>query len=93
VPVAEGDRLEEKLETHKSFMTTYRMYKDSERELRFPLAVSVSYRTAIVASTAKWFEGTRRAIWAITRPHRSNTATASGQRSNSAIGCFGVHER
>ncbi len=45
VPVAEkGDRLEEKLETHKSYMTTYRMYKDSERELRFPLAVSVSYQ-------------------------------------------------
>jgi hypothetical protein len=45
VPVAEkGDRLEEKLETHKSYMTTYRMYKDSERELCFPLAVSVSYQ-------------------------------------------------
>ncbi|EMA48521.1 transposase IS4 family protein [Halococcus salifodinae DSM 8989] len=25
-------------------MTIYRMYKDSERELRFPLAVSVSYQ-------------------------------------------------
>ena len=45
MPVTEkGDRLEEKLETHKSHMTTYRMYKDSERELRFPLAVSVSYQ-------------------------------------------------
>ena len=45
VPAAEkGDRHEEKLETHKSYMTTYRMYKDNERELRFPLAVSVSYQ-------------------------------------------------
>ena len=44
VLVAEkGDRLKEKLETHKLHMTTYRMYKDSERELCFPLAVSVSY--------------------------------------------------
>jgi hypothetical protein len=38
-----GDRMTEKLDTHCSYMTTYRMYKDSERELRFPLAVSVSY--------------------------------------------------
>jgi len=37
-----GERMKDKLETHKSYMTTYRMYKDSERELRFPLAVAVS---------------------------------------------------
>jgi len=36
-----GERMKDKLETHKSYMTTYRMYKDSERELRFPLAVAV----------------------------------------------------
>jgi len=35
-----GERMKDKLETHKSYMTTYRMYKDSERELRFPLAVA-----------------------------------------------------
>jgi len=39
-----GERMKDKLETHKSYMTTYRMYKDSERELRFPLAVAVSYQ-------------------------------------------------
>ena len=39
-----GDRMKEKLDVHKSYMTTYRMYKDSERELRVPLAVSVSYQ-------------------------------------------------
>jgi hypothetical protein len=45
VPVQnEGERMKGKLETHQSYMTTYRMYKDKERELRFPLAVSVSYR-------------------------------------------------
>ena len=35
--------MKDKLDTHCSYMSTYRMYKDSERELRFPLAVSVSY--------------------------------------------------
>jgi len=39
-----GERMKDKLETHKSYMTTYRMYKDSEPELRFPLAVAVSYQ-------------------------------------------------
>ena len=39
-----GERMKDKLDTHKSYMTAYRMYKDSERELRFPLAVAVSYQ-------------------------------------------------
>ena len=39
-----GERMKAKLDIHKSYMTTYRMYKDSERELRFPLAVAVSYQ-------------------------------------------------
>jgi len=44
VPVQnKGDRLQDKLDTHCSYMTTYRMYKDRERELDFPLAVAVSY--------------------------------------------------
>jgi hypothetical protein len=38
-----GKRMKNKLDTHNSYMTTYRMYNDSERELRFPLAVAVSY--------------------------------------------------
>ena len=45
IPVkAKGERMKDKLATHCSYMTSYRMYKDSERELRFPLAVSVSYQ-------------------------------------------------
>ena len=45
VPVQKkGERMKQKLNVHKSYMTTYRMYKDSERELCFPLAVSVSYQ-------------------------------------------------
>ncbi len=58
VPVAEkGDRLEEKLETHKSYMTTYRMYKDSERELVSRSRFQSRIKTAIVASTVKWSGG------------------------------------
>jgi hypothetical protein len=41
-----GERMKGKLDTHKSYMTTYRMYKNSERELRFPLAVAVSSQNA-----------------------------------------------
>jgi hypothetical protein len=45
IPVKEkGERMKDKLATHCSYMTTYRMYKGRERELRFPLAVSVSYQ-------------------------------------------------
>jgi len=45
IPVQKkGERMKDKLDVHKSSMTTYRMYKDSERELCFPLAVSVSYQ-------------------------------------------------
>jgi len=45
IPVQKkGERLKDKLDVHKSYMTSYPMYKDSERELRFPLAVSVSYQ-------------------------------------------------
>lgn len=39
-----GERMQDKLDIHKSYMTTYRMFKDQERELRFPLAVCVSYQ-------------------------------------------------
>jgi IS4 transposase len=45
IPVkAKGERMKDKLDAHCSYMTSYRMYEDSERELRFPLAVSVSYQ-------------------------------------------------
>ena len=36
--------MKKKLDTHCSYMTTYRMYKDCKRELKFPLAVAVSYQ-------------------------------------------------
>jgi len=45
VPVQKkGKRMKRKLDTHCSYMTTYRMYKDCKRELKFPLAVAVSYQ-------------------------------------------------
>jgi len=44
VPVQnKGERMREKLETHRSYMTTYRMYKEREQEIQFSLAVAVSY--------------------------------------------------
>jgi hypothetical protein len=42
--VARGKRLRELLATHVSYWTEYAMYHRSERELRFPLAVCVSYQ-------------------------------------------------
>jgi len=36
--------MKRKLDTHRSYMTTYRMYKDCKRELKFLLAVAVSYQ-------------------------------------------------
>ncbi len=45
VPVQKkGKRMKKKLDTHSSYMTAYRMYKDCKRELKFPLAVAVSYQ-------------------------------------------------
>ncbi len=37
-----GDRMKE----HNSYMTSYRMYKDSERDTEFPLAVAISSQNA-----------------------------------------------
>jgi hypothetical protein len=42
--IRRGQRMAEKLETSISYWTEYAMYEGSERELRFPLAVCVSYR-------------------------------------------------
>ncbi len=45
VPIQKnGKRMKRKLDTHCSYMTTYRMCKDCKRELKFPLAVAVSYQ-------------------------------------------------
>jgi len=57
-----GERMKDKLETHKSkMMTTYRMYKDSERELRFARGRRLPTRTEIEASTARSF--VPRGVW------------------------------
>jgi len=42
--VRRGKQMAEKLDTTVSYWTEYVMYKRSERELRFPLAVCVSYQ-------------------------------------------------
>jgi len=72
-------------------MTTYRMYKDSERELRFPLAVAVSYQNGDRASTARSFVATWRVALLIAQRSRSNTATGSVQASKRPIAYFGKH--
>ena len=51
--VTGGKRLRELLETHASYWTEYAMYHGSERELRFPLAVCVSYQKAGEATTVR----------------------------------------
>jgi len=68
------------------------MYKDSERELRFPLAVAISpTRTEIEASTARSFVATWRVALLIAQRSRSNTATGSVQASKRPIAYFGKH--
>ena len=42
--IRRGQQMAEKLKTSISYWTEYTMYEGSERELRFPLAVCVSYR-------------------------------------------------
>jgi hypothetical protein len=42
--IRRGKRMAAKLDTTVSYWTEYTMYKGSERELRFPLAVCVSYQ-------------------------------------------------
>jgi len=62
------------------------VYKDSERELRFPLAVAVSYQNGeIEASTARSFVATWRVALLIAQRSRSNTATGSVQASKRPI--------
>ncbi len=48
-----GERMKDKLDVHKSYITTYRMYKDHERDTQLPLAVAVSYKTVTAASMAR----------------------------------------
>ncbi|EMA36001.1 transposase IS4 family protein [Halobiforma lacisalsi AJ5] len=94
VPVQnKGDRMQEKLETHCSYMTTYRMYEGREQELEFPLAVAVSYHAGDRGKAARSFEAMWRAIWPIARPNRSYDSIESAQRSRRATGCFVKHDR
>jgi len=45
VPIQKkGKHMKRKLDTHCSYMTTYRMCRDCKRESQFPLAVAVSYQ-------------------------------------------------
>jgi hypothetical protein len=77
IPVQKkGERMNDKLATHRSYMTTYRMYKRSEREAQFPLAASIFYQNG----DRKHGGGAWRAISAIACPHRSNAAIGNARR-------------
>jgi len=77
-----GERMKDKLETHKSYMTTYRTYKDSERELRCACPRSLSpTRTEIEASARRgrsWLRG----VW---RYYRSAKQVEHRYRKRSGI--------
>jgi len=66
-------------------MTTYRMYRDSERELRFPLAVVVPTRTGDRGKHGEVVRGYVGVALLIAQRSRSNTATGSVQASKRPI--------
>jgi|AntDeeMinimDraft_5_1070356.scaffolds.fasta_scaffold02849_4 hypothetical protein len=72
VPVQKkGERMRKKLDTlfvHDDLS----IYKDCKRELKFPLAVAVSYKPEIVAQAERSFKAMWYAIWLIPRRSRSN---------------------
>jgi len=56
--------MKKKLDTHCPYMTTYRMYKDCKRKLKFPLAVAyLLSNLKIVARAERSFVAMWRAIW------------------------------
>ena len=74
-----GDRMKEKFDVHKSYMTTYRLYKDSERELRFRSRSLSPTRTVIGTNTARLSVATWLVASPITPPNRSNESIGNDQ--------------
>ncbi len=71
----------EKLDTSVSYWTEYVMYEGSERELRFPLAVCVSYQQGNRGKHGLLVRRMWRAIWPIARRRKSKLSTRNAQRS------------
>jgi len=83
--------MKKKLDTHCSYMTTYRMYKDCKRELKFPLAVAVSYQAGDRGKSGEVVRGMWRAIWLIARRSGSNNSIGNAQRLRPAIAYSAKH--
>lgn len=79
--IRRGERMTEKLKTSISYWTEYTMYEGSERELRFPLAVCVSYQQGNRGNMACSSGHTRRAIWQIARQRKSKHSTRNARPS------------
>jgi len=58
-----GERMKDKLETHKSYMTTYRMYKDSDSGTALPARGHISYQNGIEARQARRGRSWLRGVW------------------------------
>jgi hypothetical protein len=81
VPVQnKGERMEEKLDTHRSYMTTYRMYKTATGNWISCSRSPFPIMPEIEASTARSSGGTWRAVWPTARPKKSNSSIESDQR-------------
>jgi len=87
-----GEQMKDKLDTHKSYMTTYRIYKDRERELCVPLAVAVSYQNGDRGKHGGVIRGYVRAASKTSHRNKSNASTGSVPVSRQPIGCCGKHE-
>jgi hypothetical protein len=79
--IRRGQRMAEKLETSISYWTEYAMYEGSERELRLPLAVCVSYRQGKRGKHGLLV----RAYTACDRPDRTPKKVEALYRKRSAI--------
>jgi len=92
VPVQKkGKRMKKKLDTHCSYMTTYRMYKDCKREFQFPLAVAVSYQTGDRGKSGEVVRGYVACYLVIVRPNRSNGSTGNVRRLRRVIVYYAKH--
>lgn len=87
VPVVpKGDRLKKKLDVSASTWDDYTMYKDTQRELQFPLAVCLSYHNGDRGKTGEVVRGyaacglTDRRPKQVERLYRKRSAIETGYR-------------
>ena len=83
--------MKDKFDVQKSCMTTCRMYKDSERELRFPLAVTVSYQNGDRGKHGEVVRGYVACGVTDRSAGRSNVSTGSGQASKRSVAYCSRH--